>query len=198
VNKVKEIAHIVDDSATFVKSLGERSKQIGDIVSVIDDIADQTNLLALNAAIEAARAGEQGRGFAVVADEVRKLAERTAKSTSEIGEMIRGIQDEVSKAVHSMENATSNVDVGVELVTQAGSALQAIVKSADELQLMVQQIASAADEMSATSEEINRDIEQIASISKETCTTALQVEEASKRLADLSENMETTTNQFKL
>jgi len=198
VDKVKEIANIVDDSAVFVKSLGERSKQIGDIVNVINDIADQTNLLALNAAIEAARAGEQGRGFAVVADEVRKLAERTAKSTSEIGGMIRGIQDEVSKAVHSMENATSNVDVGVELVTQAGSALQAIVKSADDLQLMVQQIASAADEMSATSEEINRDIEHIASISKETCATALQVEEASKRLADLSENMETATNQFKL
>ncbi len=133
--KVKEIAHIVDNSACLVKSLGERSHQIGTVVSVIKDIADQTNLLALNAAIEAARAGEQGRGFAVVADEVRRLAERTAQSTSQIEETIKAIQDEVSKVVSSMDNATSNVNLGVELVIQAGSALQAIVQTAGDLQL---------------------------------------------------------------
>lgn len=198
VDKVKEIAHIVDDSANFVKSLGERSKQIGAIVGVINDIADQTNLLALNAAIEAARAGEQGRGFAVVADEVRKLAERTAQSTSEIGEMIRAIQEEVSKAVHSMDSATSNVNLGVDLVTQAGSALRAIVQSANELQLMVQQIASATDEMSATSEEISKDIEQIASVSKDTCLSAGQVAQASTLLADLSTKMEKASAKFRL
>jgi len=198
VQKVKEIARIVDDSGNFVKSLGERSKQIGDIVNVINDIADQTNLLALNAAIEAARAGEQGRGFAVVADEVRKLAERTAHSTSEIGQMIKAIQDEVSMAVNSMENATSNVNIGVDLVTKAGSALQNIVISANGLQSMVQEIASATEEMSATSEEISKDIEQIASISKDTCTTVEQVAQSSAQLAKLSEAMDATVSEFKL
>jgi len=198
VQKVKEIARIVDDSGNFVKSLGERSKQIGDIVNVINDIADQTNLLALNAAIEAARAGEQGRGFAVVADEVRKLAERTAHSTSEIAQMIKAIQDEVSMAVNSMENATSNVNLGVDLVTQAGSALQNIVVSADELQVMVQEIASATEEMSATSEEISKDIEHIASISKDTCASAENVAQSSIQLADLSATMEIAVSEFKL
>jgi methyl-accepting chemotaxis protein len=198
VQKVKEIARIVDDSGSFVKSLGERSKQIGDIVNVINDIADQTNLLALNAAIEAARAGDQGRGFAVVADEVRKLAERTAHSTSEIGQMIKAIQDEVLMAVNSMENATSNVNLGVDLVTKAGSALQNIVVSANELQGMVQEIASATEEMSATSEEISKDIEQIASISKNTCATAENVAQSSIELSDLSETMEIAVSEFKL
>lgn len=198
VQKVKEIARIVDDSGRFVKSLGERSKQIGDIVNVINDIADQTNLLALNAAIEAARAGDQGRGFAVVADEVRKLAERTANSTSEIGQMIKAIQDEVALAVSSMENATSNVNLGVDLVTQAGSALQNIVVSADELQVMVQEIASATEEMSATSEEISKDIEHIASISKDTCASAENVAQSSMEMADLAETMEMAVSEFKL
>ncbi len=196
--KVKEIAHIVDNSACLVKSLGERSHQIGTVVSVIKDIADQTNLLALNAAIEAARAGEQGRGFAVVADEVRRLAERTAQSTSQIEETIKAIQDEVSKVVSSMDNATSNVNLGVELVIQAGSALQAIVQTAGDLQLKVHQIASATEEMSATSEEINRDIEQIASVSKDGCLRIRQVADASIQLTNLSKTMEKTWGQFRL
>ncbi|MGD0487233.1 MAG: methyl-accepting chemotaxis protein [Syntrophorhabdales bacterium] len=196
--KVKEIAHIVDNSACLVKSLGERSNQIGTVVNVIKDIADQTNLLALNAAIEAARAGEQGRGFAVVADEVRKLAERTAQSTSEIEETIKAIQDEVSKVVSSMDNATSNVNLGVELVIQAGSALQAIVQTAGDLQLKVHQIASATEEMSATSEEINRDIEQIASVSKDGCLRIRRVADASIQLTELSKTMEKTWSRFRL
>jgi methyl-accepting chemotaxis protein len=196
--KVKEIAHIVDNSACLVKSLGERSSQIGTVVQVIKDIADQTNLLALNAAIEAARAGEQGRGFAVVADEVRKLAERTARSTSEIEETIKAIQDEVSKVVGSMDDATRNVNLGVELVIQAGSALQAIVQTAGDLHLKVHQIASATDQMSATSEEINRDIEQIASVSKDGCLRIRQVADASMQLTKLSNTMEKTWGRFKL
>ncbi len=196
VAEVKEIARTVEESAVFVKSLGEKSTHIGEIVSVINDIADQTNLLALNAAIEAARAGEQGRGFAVVADEVRKLAERTAHATSEISSMIKSIQDEVFGAVDAMENATGKVNVGVELSGQAGEALVKIVRKVDDLQLMVQQIASASEEMSSTSEEITRDIEQIASISRETSATSEQTTEAATRLSGLAANLQRTVAGF--
>ena len=198
VAEVKEIALTVDKSAKFVRSLGERSEQIGEIVSVINDIADQTNLLALNAAIEAARAGEQGRGFAVVADEVRKLAERTAKSTSEIGSMIKAIQEEVRNAFDAMEDATNKVNSGVELSSHAGESLKSIVKKADDLQLMVQQIASATEEMSATSDEITKDIEQIAAASKETSVSSEQTTEAAAELSRLSVNLQKTVSIFKL
>ncbi len=198
VDEVKEIALTVNDSAGFVKSLGDRSKQIGEIVGVINDIADQTNLLALNAAIEAARAGEQGRGFAVVADEVRKLAERTASSTSEIGTMIKGIQDEVGRAVEVMARATAKVDQGVRYSEEAGGALGVIVKSVDDLQLMVQQIASATEEMSATSDQISKDVEQIASISKETSMSSEQTAVASGDLANLSVTLENIVRGFRL
>ncbi len=198
VDEVKAIADTVSETAKMVSSLGERSKQIGEIVSVINDIADQTNLLALNAAIEAARAGEQGRGFAVVADEVRKLAERTAKATSEIGDMIKAIQDEVEKAVASMNDGTERVNIGVELSTQAGKALHGIVKSVDELHCMVQQIASATEEMSTVSETISGDIETIASVSKETSTSSEQIAQASNDLARLASNLQGIVGQFKV
>jgi methyl-accepting chemotaxis protein len=198
VNEVKEIAQTVDESASLVRSLGERSKHIGEIVNVINDIADQTNLLALNAAIEAARAGEQGRGFAVVADEVRKLAERTALATSEISDMIKANTDEVFRAVDSMENASSKVNAGVELSSQAGDALEVIVKKADELQIMVQQIASATEEMSATAEEVSKDIEQIALVSKESSSSSEQTTQAALELSSLSTNLQKTVGEFRL
>ncbi len=198
VNEVKEIAVTVNNSAQFVKSLGDRSKQIGEIVGVINDIADQTNLLALNAAIEAARAGDQGRGFAVVADEVRKLAERTAHSTSEIGGMIKAIQDEVDKAVGVMAQATSKVDDGVKYSEEAGRSLEVIVKSVEDLQLMVQQIASATEEMSATSDQISKDIDQIAIVSREASTSSEQSALASGELANLSVNLEKVVGEFRV
>ncbi|MBA4418185.1 MAG: methyl-accepting chemotaxis protein [Syntrophus sp. (in: bacteria)] len=197
VTEVKDIAVTVSESAIFVKSLGERSKHIGDIVGVINDIADQTNLLALNAAIEAARAGEQGRGFAVVADEVRKLAERTAQATSEISTMILAIQEETLKAVHSMENVATKVETGVELTAQAGEALKDIVTSAGGLDSMIQQIASAAEQMSATSEEITKDIEQIAVISNDTSSRSDQTHQAALTLSRLSEALQKTISVFK-
>ena len=166
VAEVATIAERVSESAELIKTLGERSKQIGNIVGVIKDIADQTNLLALNAAIEAARAGEQGRGFAVVADEVRKLAEKTTNATSEISEMIQSIQGEVNKAVMSTHHATAQVKVGVDLSTQAGGALIKIVGSVDGLHQMVEQIASATEEMSQVSDQISQDINTIAHSSK--------------------------------
>jgi methyl-accepting chemotaxis protein len=198
VAEVKKIAATVDETAACVKTLGDRSNQIGEIVNVIDEIADQTNLLALNAAIEAARAGEAGRGFAVVADEVRKLAERTANATSEIGSMIRAIQEGVKSAINAMEIATKKVETGVELSTQGGKSLNDIVECVNELQFMVQQIASATEQMSATSEEINKDIEQIAIVSKETSASSGQTAQAAGELAKLSVVLEQAVSGFKL
>ncbi len=198
VDKVKYIAKTIDQSAQLIKTLGERSNQIGEIVNVINDIADQTNLLALNAAIEAARAGEQGRGFAVVADEVRKLAERTGNSTAEIGNMVKTIQNEVHQVVLSMENITKEVKDGVDLSTEAGNVLHNIVESADKLHLMVQQIASATEEMASTSEEINKDIEMISSLSSGTSGSAEEITKASHELSKLSVNLEDVVKGFKV
>jgi len=196
--EVKEIADTVDMSADIVRSLGDRSTHIGDIVNAIEDIADQTNLLALNAAIEAARAGEHGRGFAVVADEVRKLAERSVKSTTEIRDMIKSTQDEVFKAIDSMENVSSKVSVGVELSAQTGKALSVIVDKAHDLQLNVQQIASATEEMSTTSGEISKDIEAVAMVSRESSDGAMEIERASTELSRLSADLKEVVEQFKL
>ncbi|MCC6543550.1 MAG: HAMP domain-containing protein [Nitrospirae bacterium] len=198
VSEVKDIAATVSESSKVMVSLGERSKQIGDIIRVISEIADQTNLLALNAAIEAARAGEQGKGFAVVADEVRKLAERTAKATSEIGAMIGAIQDEVQKSVTSMDAVSKMVGSGVEFSTQTGDALQKIVSSVSDLQMMVQQIASATEEMSATSEMISGDIMAVAKVSKDTSTGSEQIAEASSEVARLASRLLSMGEQFKV
>ena len=196
VKEVNGIADTVGEASQRIISLGERSKQIGNIIDVIKDIADQTNLLALNAAIEAARAGEQGRGFAVVADEVRKLAERTAKATSEISGMINAIQTEVGEAVTSMDEATKKVAAGVRNVALAGESLRGIVKSVTGLQGMIQQIASATEEMSTVSDTISRDIETIANVSNETSSSSGQIAQAASDLAKLSWNLKTLVEQF--
>jgi methyl-accepting chemotaxis protein len=198
VEKVNEIANSVSRSAELITSLGERSKQIGEIINVIKDIADQTNLLALNAAIEAARAGEQGRGFAVVADEVRKLAERTTKATSEIGGMIGTIQSEVDIAVNSMDEANKRVELGVQDVTKAGESLNKIVASVDSLQSMVQQIATATEEMSTVSETINCDIETIARVSQDTSSGSGQIAASASDLSRLSSDLQRVAGQFKM
>ncbi|MDD5435395.1 MAG: methyl-accepting chemotaxis protein [Nitrospira sp.] len=196
--EVQEIAETVKESTSLMVSLSGRSKQIGDIVNVINEIADQTNLLALNAAIEAARAGEQGKGFAVVADEVRKLSERTAKATSEIGSMIGLIQGEIEKTVSSMEGVSRKVGVGVDFSFQAGDALRKIVGSVNDLQSMVQQIASATEEMSTTSEEISKDIMTVANVSKETSSGSEQIANASSDLAYLATKLTDIGKQFKV
>jgi len=198
VDEVKEISKTVHKASELVKDLGNQSEKIGEIVNVINEIADQTNLLALNAAIEAARAGEAGRGFAVVADEVRKLAERTANSTSEIGGMINAIQGDVERAVMTMNTVAKKVETGVDLSGKAGQSLRVIVTSVDDLLGMVQQIASATDEMSATSEEINRDIEQIAAVSRETSASSEQTAQASGELAKLSNDLEDIVSRFRV
>ncbi len=198
VDEVNEIAKTVQKSSEFVKDLGNQSEKIGQIVNVINDIADQTNLLALNAAIEAARAGEQGRGFAVVADEVKKLAERTGKSTQEIAAMIGSIKSGVDSAVRAMDEASQKVKVGVELSSEAGTALHEIVSRASNLQSMVQQIAAAIEEMNSTTDEIARDIEQVAAVTKESSNSAEQVTHAANELSSLSVKLENSVREFRV
>jgi methyl-accepting chemotaxis protein len=197
-NESKEIVETVGDSVKVMQTLGERSKQIGDIVAVINDIADQTNLLALNAAIEAARAGEQGRGFAVVADEVRKLAERTAKATAEIGGMISSIQSEVGNAVSAMDTTSKKVETGLQYSLEAGNQLNEIVNSITSLQAMVQQIATATEEMSSTSDAISNDIQAVSAGSKEISAESEQIAQSSSELARLAGTMKNIVSHFKV
>jgi methyl-accepting chemotaxis protein len=196
ISEVQKIADTVNASSRIMTSLSDRSKQIGEIVNVINDIADQTNLLALNAAIEAARAGEQGRGFAVVADEVRKLAERTAKATTEISTMIRSIQLEVDSAVLSMTDACKKVDTGVELSSVAGTELAKIVKSIGDHQSLMQQIASDTKEMLTVAEQISNDIDGIAHSSHETSGGSEEIARSSTDLANLAASLQSVVARF--
>lgn len=194
---IRKIADTVSESTAIITSLGERSDQIGRIVNVIKDIADQTNLLALNAAIEAARAGEQGRGFAVVADEVRKLAERTTKATSEISSMISTIQEETGNAVRSMITGSEQVGTGVELANQAGEVLQQINSSVASMAEMIDQIAELTRAQHAASTEITQQVEQIAAEAQENFTSIGQVMHASQSLQGLSTTLQEGVNHFK-
>jgi len=184
--------------ASRISELGKSSEQIGKIVAVINDIADQTNLLALNAAIEAARAGEQGRGFAVVADEVRKLAERTTKATKEIATMIESIQVETKNAVIAMEQGNHEVEVGVEKTSASGAALQEIINMSEQVSDMVSQIATATTEQSATTEQINGNIGQISSLTHETSAAAEQSAKACTDLSSFAFDLQEMVGQFKL
>ncbi|WP_411267234.1 methyl-accepting chemotaxis protein [Aquitalea palustris] len=159
---MKSVSELVSHTADNLTSLGKQSETIGQIVSVIKDIADQTNLLALNAAIEAARAGEMGRGFAVVADEVRKLAERTTKATQEIGGMIRDIQQEVNTSIHSMDSGRLQVKSTEQDFSNAENAIVAIVDEIHQMRNFVVEIANAAEEQAATAQDISDKLSEIA------------------------------------
>jgi methyl-accepting chemotaxis protein len=198
VEGMRRIASVVNKSAITVKALGKSSDQIGEIISVIDDIANQTNLLALNAAIEAARAGEQGRGFAVVADEVRKLADRTTKATKEISVMIKTIQSETAGAVVSMEEGTRQVEEGIQLADKAGASLREIVEVSQTVTEMVTQIAAANEQQSSASEQISRNVEVISNVTQETATGTQQISRAAEDLNRLTENLQNLVSQFKL
>jgi methyl-accepting chemotaxis protein len=198
LSRMRTIADSVGDTARKVQELGKRSDEIGRISGVIEDIADQTNLLALNAAIEAARAGEQGRGFAVVADEVRKLAERTGAATKEISAMICTIQSETKTAVAAMETGSKEVEAGVESTRRAGDSLQGIIKMSEQVGDMVTQIATAATQQSATTEQINNNIEQIARIASSTESGVQQTAGALQDLSGLALNLGQLVGQFRL
>jgi methyl-accepting chemotaxis protein len=198
VDEMSGISEQVNIAATAVSELGRKGEQIGEIISVINDIADQTNLLALNAAIEAARAGEHGRGFAVVADEVRKLAERTTDATEEVGRSIREIQDETGTAVTQIQASTERVMKGVDLASSAGEALSRIVDGSQNVQGMVQSIAAASEQQSTASTQIARNIEQIDSITRESLQGAQQSAMAAAQLSTQAEGLQRIVNQFKV
>ncbi|NUN70992.1 MAG: methyl-accepting chemotaxis protein, partial [Bacteroidetes bacterium] len=198
VDGMKRIAEVVLRSAATVNELGRSSEQIGEIIAVIDDIADQTNLLALNAAIEAARAGEQGRGFAVVADEVRKLAERTTKATKEIAAMIKRIQNDTTGAVESMELGTREVNSGIALADKAGASLKEIVTISQTVTDMITQIASASEQQSSTSVQISKNVEAISAVAAETAAGTQQVARAAEGLNQLTEDLQKLITRFRI
>ncbi len=198
ITGMEQLSEAVTQSATIIAALGKSSDQIGEIVRVIEDIADQTNLLALNAAIEAARAGEQGRGFAVVADEVRKLAERTTKATKEIGDMIRQIQQDTKGAVVSMEDGTRKVGDGVTLVNKTGEALAMIAERVTQTADMIRQIAVAAEEQSVATQQIAGDLEHVAKVSKESAGGATESAKASHDLSLLATELQGIVGGFKI
>jgi len=186
INGMNKIADVVLRSASTVQELGKSSEEIGEIVQVINDIADQTNLLALNAAIEAARAGEQGRGFAVVADEVRKLAERTAEATKQIRDMIKRIQRDTAGAVSSMQLGTEEVESGKVLADRAGESLKDIITVSEDVQTLIAQLARASSEQETTSADIARNIQNISSVAIE---NKRAIDEVNYATDDLSKQM---------
>ncbi len=192
------ISEVVSKSSETVIELGKSSNEIGEIIKVIDDIADQTNLLALNAAIEAARAGEQGRGFAVVADEVRKLAERTTKATKEIAGMIKHIQTDTAGAVESMKLGTEEVERGKNLAQKAGDSLKEIIAGAENVADIVTQVAAASEQQSRTSEQISQSIELITNVTQQSAAGVSQIAHAVENLNDLTNNLQKLIQNFKL
>jgi methyl-accepting chemotaxis protein len=198
VRGMDAIVERVRRSSASITSLGARSEQIGEIIAVIEDIADQTNLLALNAAIEAARAGEQGRGFAVVADEVRALAERTTKATREIGEMIKGIQGETRTAVKEMEEGVHEVETGAELSQKSGRSLEEILERINDVTLQINQIATAAEEQTATTMEVASNIHDMTGIVNQSSQGAQETAAAAQQLATQAQQLHILVGQFRV
>ena len=195
---MENIAQRVNASSKTVEGLGQRSDQIGAIVGTIEDIADQTNLLALNAAIEAARAGEQGRGFAVVADEVRALAERTTKATKEIASMIKTIQSETLTAVSSMSEGVEEVKRGTDETSKSGEALEDILNKINEVTMQISQVATAAEEQTATTQEITNNIQMITDVVNRNVENAHSTTQATTSLARQVDGLHELVGKFRL
>lgn len=210
--QMDHIQEAVGNSAKVIRDLDGKSKKIGEIVDLITSIADQTNLLALNAAIEAARAGEQGRGFAVVADEVRKLAEDSGSAAKQIALLIQDIQSGTGEAVNSMEMGTEKVTVGAKALHETVSAVKSIVESGEKVAMMSQEIAAAAEEQAATIQEITSSVEEVSAIAEQSAAgteqTSASVQEqtasleelatSAQQLADLAGNLMEATSKFKI
>lgn len=198
ISVMNSIAERVKNAAATVDALGVRSEQIGAIIGTIEDIADQTNLLALNAAIEAARAGEQGRGFAVVADEVRALAERTTRATKEIGEMIKAIQKETRDAVSSMEQSVTQVEQGTSHASESGRSLQEILDIINDVTEQIGQIATAAEEQTATTREISGNVMNLNDLAQQNDHALHETAVAANDVSRQAEELKELVGQFRL
>ncbi len=198
VTTIGAIADVVNDSAAAVGQLGRRAEEIGQVINVINDIADQTNLLALNAAIEAARAGEHGRGFAVVADEVRKLAERTTQATEEVSQSIKAIQTETGSAVERMNQGTGRVQEGVQCAEEAGGSLDSIVESAHDVAEVIRGIAAATEQQSQAADDMSRSVESITQVTRASAQGATQMAGSADDLRQRSERLRSLLADFKV
>jgi methyl-accepting chemotaxis protein len=198
VNSIQHLVSANQATSARIEELGTSSEAIGKIVQVIDDIANQTSLLALNASIEAARAGEHGRGFAVVAGEVRRLAERTGKATRQIDQTVRAIQDGTSEVVEAMRHSMAHVESGVSSARSAGDALASIIHGSEALQLMVTQIASSSSEQSNATQSVNANLNEIANIALRTTTSSARAVDACDRLAALAGDLTQLVGAFKV
>lgn len=212
IKQMEEIRASVTESADVIRTLGENSKEIGNIVETINQIAEQTNLLALNAAIEAARAGEHGKGFAVVADEVRKLAEQSRQSTEQIASLIGGIQQNTAHAVRAMEKGTKEVEAGTAVAHDAGEAFQHILSSVEQAVGEMQEISAATEEISASTEQVTASVEQITTItsgisesmqgvaasSEEQLASAQEITSAAQSLSNLAQELQHEVSLFRV
>ncbi|MDE4535758.1 methyl-accepting chemotaxis protein [Pseudomonas sp. ITEM 17296] len=198
VAQIERLACEVANSSEAMNQLKAESDKIGSVLDVIKSVAQQTNLLALNAAIEAARAGEAGRGFAVVADEVRSLAQRTQQSTEEIEELIAGLQSGTQRVASVMDNSRQLTDSSVELTRRAGGSLETITRTVSSIQAMNQQIATAAEEQTAVAEEINRSVMNVRDISDQTSAASEETASSSVELARLGTHLQGLVGRFRL
>ncbi len=198
IDSISSLASAVEEATRVIHQVGEDSSDISTVLDVIKSIAEQTNLLALNAAIEAARAGEQGRGFAVVADEVRTLAKRTQESTKEIEGVIVRLQDSSKNAVHAMEDGRSQTEVSVKQAAKAGTSLETITQAISHISDMNTQIASAAEEQSMVAEEINRNITAISDVGEQNTAASNQITTSSEELSRLACNLQSHIAQFEV
>ncbi|WP_397457322.1 methyl-accepting chemotaxis protein [Pseudomonas versuta] len=198
IAQIEKLAVEVGQSSEAMDHLKRESDKIGSVLDVIKSVAQQTNLLALNAAIEAARAGEAGRGFAVVADEVRSLAQRTQKSTEEIEALIEGLQSGTRQASSSMDSSRTLTHSSVELTRRAGEALGSITRTVSTIQGMNQQIAAAAEQQSAVAEEINRSVLNVRDVSEQTAAASEETAASSTELARLGTHLQTLVGRFKV
>jgi len=194
---ITKLVNSVTAASQAIESLGKSSEEIGQILSVIQDIADQTNLLALNAAIEAARAGEHGRGFSVVADEVKKLAEKTSKATEEIAQKIRSNREETGGVIESMKQGRSMADEAIATAGDARENLEKIVSSSENVMDMVQRIAAATEEQSSAAEEVSQTMEHTAGVINQTLLLSENIKKASAELVSVSRELQAQVKNFK-